>query len=211
MTSPHERPMELDEILSFLRQKQLKRAVVVKAQYSPDPVEVERTLVFSDRGRWLNKVADEWLTPETYKEVLRQFDEVAVGSCSAMYGTKPTYVWAVHCDELRLWESGTLVAHFTSQETQVRRKIVGLWSRNPNTHFACVHAFLSKTWIRRGVKLERKIGGNILVAKSTEISAFIDPTYDGLDVMCDASWVTNLARSITDITGIELKVDSVLS
>lgn len=106
MLSPHETPLERDKVMSLLSAARSGAAVVVKAQYSPDPQKVERTLVFAEQGQRLIKLADAWLAPETYNEMISQLPDVSLGSCAAMYSTKPAYVWALRRDELRLWHSG---------------------------------------------------------------------------------------------------------
>jgi len=211
MTSPHEMPLQRDQAMALLNEARLNGAVIVKAQYSPSPTKVERTLVYRAHGQRLRKVADVWLAPETYNEVLNQFPNASLGSCSAMYSTIPEYVWAQRDNELRLWHNGTITARFTNQECHTRGNLISLWAVSPNSSFAGVHAFLSKTWIRRGVRLERKFGRSVNVAMAKEPMAFLDPTYDGIDVMCDASWAADLAAAIASITGIKLIVDKGLS
>lgn len=212
MTPPHETPLDISEVTSKLGAVSRFRGVVVKAQYSPNPDIVERTIVFWDHGQHIVKALDSWLTPDTYEQLLAAFPQVAPparGSCSAMYSTSPKYVWAHRDNELHLWQNKILVARFNSRESRVRR-LLGIWSVIPATRLSSIHAFLSQTWIKRGVVLQRKYQRDITIASEREPMALIDPTYDGIDVMCDASWVVDLARAISAITKSPLKVDNSL-
>lgn len=203
--------MEIDEIMALLARVRTGTAVVAKAQYSPDPGKAERTLVFTEKGQRLIKLADAWLAPKTYNELITRLPDASPGACSAMYNTNPSYVWATRKKELHLWQRGSLVARFASQESHVKGSIIGMWSTYRNATIAFVHAFLSRSWVHRGVRLECAEGRNLVIAKSLEAMAIIDPTYDGLDVMCDAAWVGELASAIASATGVPLKMDKELS
>lgn len=213
MMLPDETPMNHAEVLSKLRAADTKLPVIVKGQYSPDPMKAERILVFDENGNRLLNVLDAWITPETYQQVIASFSGIArprFGSCSAMAGTKPKYIWAVRDKELRLWHSRALVARFTPQQCLIRRRFVGSWSKLPISEFNFVHAFVSTTWVRREVVLESDDGRNIVIARAMDLMPIIDPTYDGLDVMCDTSWARSLAESISVATAIPLKLNKLL-
>jgi hypothetical protein len=71
-----------------------------------------------------------------------------------------------------------------------------------------IRAFLAPDWVRRGVTLRRSLRDEIVVARKRELSVLLDPTYDGIDLLCDAAWVTALARDIAQFTGLALEVDA---
>jgi hypothetical protein len=209
MESSHENPMKFDQIMAILNLSRSNRLVIATGQYSPNS-NSERTFFFSECSDKLKEVADVWLSQKTKADVLSNLSNFLLGSSSAMYSTRPVFVWAAKGNELYLWNNGTHVAKFTTQETHIKTGIFGTGKTYQNSSLSSVHAFLSKTWFKRGVSIKHKSGKNIQLAHSKELSALIDPTYDGFDVMCDASWVSDLARAIANTTGIPLAIDKEL-
>ena len=208
--SPHETPKHPDAILASLRPAPQKRFVFAKAQYSPDPATIERTIIFSEVGPYLCKSSDAWLSPDDYVELLSQLRNtchVSTGSCDAMYGTTARHVWSADEGQLRLWRRRLLIATFSAQNISIRNTLVG-WSDHETRSFTSCHGFVSATWRKRGVALERRLRPGITVAETSEPMALIDPTYDGIDLMCDASWVGELARAISNVTSLHLKLDN---
>lgn len=208
--SRHQSPSTVEAVLKTLGPGPRRRFVVVGAQYSPDPQQAVRVLIFSRIGPYLWKAADVWLTPEAYAELLarlRAICEVAVGLCDAMYATAARYVWATVRDELHVWHRRRLVARFSAQYAVLRNRAGLIWSRYPVTAFKSCRGYVSATWYKRGVALERSLGRKLVVASATESMALIDPTYDGIDLMGDASWVGDLARAISNATCLPLKLD----
>lgn len=206
---PHEAPLSTETLLAMVQRALLKRALVVKGQYSPDPEKVERTLIYSHGGSRLSKVVDAWITPETFNEMLtslRASCKTTVGSSDAMYGTAARHVWAHCAGELRLWRRSFLVGRFTGSDCRVRKTIIHPWTLLPNTSVSSIYAFLSATWAERGVRLERTPRRSIVIARATEPMALLDPTYDGIDLLCDASWAVDLARAVSSATSIPLKL-----
>lgn len=206
----HQSPSTVEAVLQQLDSGSRRRFVVVGAQYSPDPQQAVRILIFSRVGPYLWKVADVWLAPEAHAELLarlRETSEVAVGLCDAMYATAARHVWATVDDELHLWHRRLLIARFSAQYAVVRNKAQLIWSRYPVTAFKSCRGYVSSTWYKRGVALERSWGRKLVVANATETMALIDPTYDGIDLMCDAGWVGDLARAISSATNLPLKLD----
>lgn len=209
MSAPHETPRQLEEILEKLREWQLEKAIVARGQYSPAPLRSERTLVYRQGTSRLAKIVDAWLAPadgEAVVSVLKARCETVVGACDAMYATAPRYVWATEARALQLWHRGVLVGSFTGDQCRVRRSLFHRWHAVPCTSLASVYVFLSPTWSRRGVMLERGPHPGVLVAAKKELSAWLDPTYDGIDLICDASWAVELARAIAATTGLPLRL-----
>ncbi|HEY5995035.1 MAG TPA: hypothetical protein VIU46_10615 [Gallionellaceae bacterium] len=200
-------------MLKQLRPKPHQRFVVVVGQYSPNPQKAERFLVFSCLGPYLWKAVDVWLTPAGHTELLSRLcasSQVAVGSCDAMYSTKARHVWATVGEELHVWRRGKLIARFSTQQAVIRNKAMFGWSNYPIEAFRSCRGYVSLFWFKRGVALERSLGRTVVVATATESMALIDPTYDGIDLMCDASWVGDLARAISSATHLPLDLDKSL-
>ncbi|MBI3736396.1 hypothetical protein HY256_07770 [Candidatus Sumerlaeota bacterium] len=210
---PHEIPESADSIQSTLEGERLEHVVLAKGQYSPDPAKAQRVLIYSRCEFSLIEVADVWMAPETQTRVeawLCHRGSVYPGSCDAMYGTAVKYIWAPCEGELWFWKRGRLIGKFGQNECCVRKRPFGSWSRFPTAEFSSCHAFLSKGWSERGVSLEPVCGKSLVLAKKREISVMIDPTYDGLDLICDANWVLDLAKAVSEATTIPLKIDDAL-
>ncbi|MCP4967215.1 MAG: hypothetical protein GY926_18540, partial [bacterium] len=183
---------------------------VVIAQYSAAPEEPQRTIVFSRLGWYLRTAANVWLTPNCHAELtsrLGAISQMTLGSCDAMYFTPARRVWAAIGDELHLWHWKILVARLSPREAAIRKQAMLGWSAYPVASFSSCHAYVSPTWARRGVALERMLGRRLVVAEATEPSALMDPTYDGIDLMCDASWVGDLAQAVSAVTCLPLEMD----
>ncbi len=209
-TPKHKSPSGADAVLQKLRPRAHQRFVVAVAQYSPNPQEAERFIVFSLLGTYLRKAADVWLTPAGHVELLsrlRTISQVAVGSCDAMYATRAGRVWAAVGEELYVWRRGILVARFSSEQAVIRNMVMFGWCSYPVTAFTSCRGYVSPSWIKRGVALERSQGRTVVVAEAMESMALIDPTYDGIDLTCDASWVGDLARAISNATNLPLEQD----
>lgn len=209
MPSSHERPLDGSEVAARIAAAAPQRAVAVMGQYSPAPSQVERMLVYAERDRRLVAIVDDWVTVETRDGVLQSLHPiVATGGCTAMYATKAKYVWAMRDGELRLWRHGRLAARFARD----RIETYGLfgaplpWPASDRTR---VRAWIAGDWVARGVRLEDG-QRSIVVARMREIGAWLDPTYDGIDLLCDAAWVTDLARAIADAAGIDVAIDDAL-
>ncbi len=156
------------------------------------------------------KAADVWLTPPGYIELLsrlRSVSQVAVGSCDAMYATRARHVWAMVDEELHVWRRRRLVARFSLAQAVIRKNAMSGWSTFPIASFTSCRGYVSSSWIKRGVALARPQGQTVVIAEATESMALIDPTYDGIDLICDASWVGDLARAISNATHLPLELD----
>lgn len=207
---PPQLPRETAHILQRLARLGLKSLVVAKGQYSPYPRESERVLFFAEKNDRLKPLLDTWLPPRVYQAVLDALPagiSVAIGSCSAMALNKPAHVWASKGRDLHLWKRGRLVGKFGSQHSELRCGWTGKWRSIPNAELSCAHGFLSPNWLQRGVKLCRKDGQCYMAAHARDPIVFIDPTYDNMDLVCDASWVPDLAKSVAFATGLAVQLD----
>jgi hypothetical protein len=210
MTTPaaHEQPTPAFTLLASLG-KVKGNFVVVSAQYSPDPSKAERMLIFSRRGAHLRKLSDAWLTRAGVEELvagLTSRAEVALGGCDAMYATSPKYIWAATSDELKLWRKRFLVGTFSRKQCRVRTSIFHPWRVAASEKVRSVYSFLSPTWSKHGVILEQALRPNILVAQTKEWAALLDPTYDGINLMCDAAWAVELGKAIAEATDRPLRL-----
>lgn len=71
---------------------------------------------------------------------------------------------------------------------------------------ARVEAWVDPDWIRRGVRLVDALGDEITLVETRELIASIDPTYDWLDLDCDAGWASAAAAAIGRALGVQVRV-----
>jgi hypothetical protein len=71
-----------------------------------------------------------------------------------------------------------------------------------------VHGSLSGDWIRRQVRLLFEGRRPLVLARRLELSVPLDPTYDALDLLCDASWVHALATRLGDVLEVPVELDA---
>lgn len=69
-----------------------------------------------------------------------------------------------------------------------------------------VEAWVDPDWVRRGVRLIDALGDEVLLAETHEWVAQIDPTYDWLDLDCDAGWASAAASAIGRALGVEVVI-----
>jgi len=214
--APLPMPRETAFLLHTLQRLGLDALVVAKGQYSPYPHESERVFFYASDRRTgqLKHLLDSWLPPRVYQSVLDSIPgdiHVTTGSCSAMAIGRPVHVWAQQGPDLLLWKKGRLVGKFNHQSSELRTGYFGKWHSYTNDELSCSHGFLSSNWLKRGVRLCDKDGKCIVAVQTRDPIVFIDPTYDSLDLMCDASWVPDLAKSVAYATGLPVELDAPLS
>lgn len=211
---PHKSPLVSSAVLARLCAHKSGSLIVAYGQYSPNPANAQRTLFFEERGHRLRAILDAWLTPQARQEVLaalRGKARVSTGACSAAYATGAALVWADCADELRLWRYGGLTARFRPRELEVRRWGFGPWTKYSNAHFSHAHGFFSASRLQRGVRLHGTSQRTLHIAKMLDPIVFLDPSYNDSDLASDARWVGDLARAISDVTAIPLKLDAPLA
>jgi len=205
---PHEDCVDVEAAIGLLKRFKPTCLVIAHAMYSPCPDESERILAFDNAKSRLRKIADFWLRSEdipTFKAAGEEASDVVYAQCDGMYATSPKLVWAKVNGFLNLWQRNQATMRFGPQQIHVRGYL-GRWRSHQTETFRTCHAFLSPTWMLRGLRLKRKSGSSIVVAKHREPLALIDPTYDVLDLLGDTEWLVNLSRAVADATGLPLKM-----
>lgn len=211
MGGGHEHPLTAALLLQQLRPTPGTRWLVATGQYSPAPAAATRVIVFADPGSRLRIRLDAWLAPSELPllvTALAKHGEARVVKSDAMYATPPEHVWSREGDALRLWRRQRLIARIEADRVSLRSRWWRSWQHAAVADFSAVHAFLAPDWARRGVRLVRRADGAIAIADAVEVAALLDPTYDGIDLLCDAAWVTDLARDIAEVTGLPTEIDA---
>lgn len=171
--------------------------LVAIGQYSPVPLEVVRAFVI-DVARRPQVLADTWIAPSEL-EVVAATLGARRGETDAMYGTAWKLVWTAG----NVWDRRGRRAWVDAGQLHLESDVVDA------ADVRAVEGFVSEGAVTRGVRIALRSGTRLAVAKQRELMAMIDPTYDGLDAMCDAAWVESLGRALAG--ALEVPYEAVTS
>lgn len=127
-------------------------------------------------------------------------DVVRRGGWDTMYATGWAVAWASGAGEARAWRSG---------EGPTLTLVAGrLWLRDGGmvepAEVEAVEGWLSDDWIERGVRLRLRGGGTRAVLDAEEPAAAMGSfIYDGLDLLCDTSWIHDAGRTVAEALGVD--------
>lgn len=151
-------------------------------------------------ARRVRVVRDEWhADPATLARELG----ASLGHWDVMHSTRWMYAW----HEGRLWDRRGLRARVLHPHViEVRKPML---ARGDFTRLvvASVRARLDKGWLVRTVTLVDRSGNEHVVARKRELSVVIDPVYDGIDLMMDAAWCSQLAQSLAGALEVPCAID----
>ena len=134
-------------------------------------------------------------------EALRGYArEVWPGEFDTMYGTPWTYAWTTMPNKLRLYDALGLL--FAVENGSFALRYENVMVTVSSDEVVQVVGWLSADWSERGVRLDLRDGKPLMIAERTEAMAQLDPTYDGIDLMCDASWVGRLGQAMAQGLGV---------
>ena len=92
-------------------------------------------------------------------------------------------------------------------ENIMHRGFLGKWYVNATQDFQDCTAFASSSWVTRGVRLKRHRGPGLVITKYKDPFAYLDPTYDGLDLMADTAWLISLSKAVSAASGLPFRTD----
>lgn len=206
-----------DELAASLRELLRNTTVLVgPGQFSPYAGHGRISILVVDdhTGKdpyviWDRFYANETLGPLC--NALRAYaDEVWPGEFDTMYGTPWSYAWTTPPNAFRLYDEKGLL--FAVQDDTVVLRREQIMTVVHLRDVVQVVGWLSPDWSERGVRLDLQQGKQLLVAERTEPMAYLDPTYDGIDLMCDASWVGQLGKTMATGIGVSyMPEDSALA
>lgn len=185
---------------------------VAVGQYSPSSSTGERYLFFALRGDRLETLESIWLSKADYLSWSERASArwtIWAGECDAMFASAHRYTWASRDGELRLWRGRRLLAQARRQELRVRRAFRPERSI-ASSEIAAIRAFLGESWVARGIQLRLGSGEVSTLARVFEAAAMLDPLYDGIDLLCDASWTLALGRALAAILQRPFEKDDTL-
>lgn len=177
--------------------------LVVEGQTSPQPRVSIRVGVL----RGAQVLFDGWIPPAdlaTLVEGLRLQGPVRRGEWDVMYATGWSLAWTDDGGPLEVWDrAGLLLWQEPEQAALASRD----GARCRVAEVARVRAYLEQGWVVRGVRCELGDGRALPVAEQQDRISELDPTYDGLSLMCEASWARSLAAALGQALGVPVAVD----
>lgn len=178
--------------------------LVVQGQYSPAPSQAIRVGIL-EGGRVLS---DLWLKSADWDVLvgsLRQRCDVRTGEWDVMYATGWGLAWTSDAGPFEVWNGEGRLAWREGNDFVIRPNL-----DLPVAAIDHVHAYLREGWVLRGVECVMREGGAICVAEVRDEIPTIDPTYDDLNIACEASWAVSLARAIGRGIGLPVRYDEPL-
>jgi hypothetical protein len=177
-----------------------KEIVAGIGQYYKHRSEVRFTVI--DVGRRRPRVLwdDGWPRSEptmAFESLRHRAESFRMGEFDTMHATKWRLAWTIDAGEFSLWDRTGL--RLWTGDNQIHRR-----GHQPISvaDAVKVEATLSEGWFKRGVAVGLKSGNVFSVASANEPMTMVDPAYDFIDVMFDASWVTALAKALAAALGV---------
>lgn len=171
-----------------------RRLAVGHGQYWAD-LEAERVTVL-DVGAarptilWNGPVRKD-ARAEVLADLRRRAAEVRDVETDTMAFTPLTLAWSIDDRPFTLWDRRGRRVWREGDHLRVR------WRRDPTPvgQIRGVVARLSPDWFVRQVDVVPLSGVAMPIARAREEMVHLDPTYDGIDLFCDAAWAVALTRA----------------
>ena len=108
------------------------------------------------------------------------------------------YVWAKIGGALVAWNFKKKLFAVDAEAIRVGDNVV------PTVQATRVTSFVDDNDLgHRGVRVERKMGGPVVIAEERDPTPEIDPTYDRSNVALDAAWASALGRAVARALGLQ--------
>jgi hypothetical protein len=192
------------EIAASLRPSLEGATVLVgPGQYSPYP-EHERVGVLRVSGWEKPELVWDRFYPKSkigvLRTALRGVCRVLDGEFDTMYATGWSFAWTVLPTPFRVFDSVGALAAEEGGALHLRRNNAPV--DIPVREIERVAGWVAADWVARGVSIVKRGGERIDVAVTHEWSVAIDPTYDGLNLLCDAAWAAQLGKAMARGLGV---------
>lgn len=194
----------LDRLFDGLVEKPLK-LLVARGMYSPLPNTAWRYIVIVPSAKPV-ELTSAWMKKTEHGTLIRALAEqvdVVVGQCDAMYSTPWNLAWFVDEEgRFGLWTpEERLLAVSGGHVLMTNRN-----GKSEASDISTVIGWLSRDWTQREVRLRFKGGEEVRVTRQVDRQPLDDPTYDGLDLSCDAAWLVEVTRSIAVALGVPFEL-----
>ena len=120
-------------------------------------------------------------------------DKAAIGATAG-----GEYVWAQIGGALVAWNFKAKLFAIDAEAIRLGDNVV------PTAQAARVTSFVDENDLgHRGVRIERKMGGPLVIAEERDPTPEMDPTYDRSNVAIDAAWASALGRAVARALGLQ--------
>lgn len=194
----------IDEIEVDLRQRAGDPGaplVLAEGDLSPEPDVARRWFALEAKEEAITELLSFWIRTGEHDALVSRFPGrvIALGNCDAMYATPWEHVWYAEGGRLHVWgrEPSVHVIADAAQLVLGDRVI-------ERARIARLHRGLSSGWGEHWVDLVTTDGEVVRLFSKREDFAFVDPTYDGIDLLCDSAWAGDIARALAGVLGVEV-------
>lgn len=182
--------------------------LVGAGQYGPGG-EVSRVCVLEVGRRrprllWDGPLAEADL-PRVHEQLAALAAEVRRGEFDTMYATPWTLAWTLE-GRWQAWQRRGRLAEQRDDHLCIDRPLRSPVML-PRTELVRVRGWVAEGWVRRGVSIDLAHGDSQVLVERSDSFAALDPTYDGLNLLADCSWIVGFGRSLALALGIEYRGD----
>lgn len=131
------------------------------------------------------RVFDAYIRTEDIHE-LETFGPTTAHDDEMAFTTRRRFVWTEA--PFRLWQRGTKVAQLYPGSIWTAKREI------KRADIVSVRGWLSENWAKLGVDLETTSGERVDVAVGHNPDSYLNPFYDGIDLMFDVEWVESISR-----------------
>jgi hypothetical protein len=189
-------------------------ALVGTGQYSPYPEHPRVSVLRVDEGAIPSLVWDRFFPDKALPDLRRAlsaFCEVFEGEVDTMYATGWSFAWTVPPAPLRAYNTDGLLMAIEGGIARVTPRSSAAVAV-PIGQIESVLGWVSDDWVRRGVSLVTSSGQHVVVAEVEDPFVLIDPTYDGINLLCEAAWAAQMGKALAKGLGVRYVAgDSVLT
>lgn len=155
-------------------------------------------------GRRPRLVVDAWMTRANAAGLAARLG-TSLGGWDVMFATD--WAWAWGGAPFSVWCRRGRVLTVTGPGQVTTRFLLGERSHP----VVAVEVALSPDWVTRQVGVRTAGGEAIWIARAREPMATLAPTYDGLDLLADASWAVQLSLALAAALGVPRTCDDALA
>jgi len=193
------------------------RAIFDLARGQDREVLAARADVYSEVGRrifllgveqaGLYQAGEVWLSPADLEALTEGPGAALPAWTDAMFADCWRHVWCAEEDRLRLWSRRRLLLEAGKDAATLAPGLLRRGRTVAASGLRHVHGWLAGDWVKRGIDLVPEEGPPVTVVSYREMAAIFDVTYDGLDLLCDAAWVRDLAHAMGETLGLPVELD----
>jgi hypothetical protein len=198
-------PDPLKQVVALLSERFFDRTLLVATgQYAPVGQDRVGVLDVTNEPElaWDGFVVRERIP--AFREALTERNTIWPGELDFMYATPWTLAWTTEPAPLRIWNGEGELLSLDGDTLRVKSSPTSLAAKGVRS----VEVWLANGWVTRGVSLHVASSSNpIEVVQQDEPMASFDPTYDGINLMCDAAWAVSLGKTIAKTLGVPCKLD----